>query len=179
MPLPIDVIAILPVQPAGPDGIEAVRGLLEAQGIRVIEQPPILRPRGAYDAQRHQYRAEVLLERARLIAMRPVLVVTDADCYAGDLNFVFGIAEFAGGLALVSLYRLRERATHARLRQRIATEMLHELGHALGLPHCHSAKCVMRFSNSLAQADAKGEEFCPACLRRLHEIRIPRHGQDG
>lgn len=126
MPLPIDVITILSVQSAAWDGLEEIRRTLQARGIEVIQQPPILRRRGAYDSRRRQYRAEVVLDRGRLSAARPVLAVTDADCYAGNLNFFFGMAELAGGVALLSLHRLRTNASLERLRQHIGTEVSHD-----------------------------------------------------
>ncbi|MGA2842718.1 MAG: hypothetical protein ABSG18_21645 [Steroidobacteraceae bacterium] len=46
-------------------------------------------------------------------------------------------------------------------------EICHELGHAVGLRHCENPCCVMCFSNSLAEADAKGEELCASCMRRV------------
>jgi len=169
-PFPIDVITVLPVQPVNTGDLEEVREVLQATGIRVTLKPPILRPRNAYDTRRRQFRAEVLLERARICAERPILAVTDADCYAGKLNFIFGMAEVGGRVALVSLHRLHATATHDLFRQRLAKEILHELGHAEGLGHCRDPRCVMRFSNSLAEADAKGGEFCSRCLRRLKAI---------
>jgi archaemetzincin len=46
-------------------------------------------------------------------------------------------------------------------------EIFHELGHAIGLKHCEHRGCVMRFSDSLADTDAKGEELCAYCSRRV------------
>jgi hypothetical protein len=40
----------------------------------------------------------VLLERVELAAERPVIGITDADCYAGTLNFVFGVADLGGNI---------------------------------------------------------------------------------
>ncbi len=110
----------------------------------------------------------MLLQRVEeLGGERPVLGITDADCYAGDLNFVFGIAHLHGGTALVSLARLRAGASNSTFTARAMKEIFHELGHAVGLEHCAHRGCVMRFSNSLADTDAKGEELCVSCSRRL------------
>jgi archaemetzincin len=167
MRMPIDMVTILPVEPIGRKGLEELCDVLQAEGIRVVLKPPILRPRDAYDARRRQFRAEALLERARSCTERPILAVTDADCYAGSLNFVFGMAEVGGRAATVSLHRLRDASTGERFHQRIAKEVIHELGHGEGLGHCRDPKCVMRFSNSLAETDAKSKGLCPACLRHL------------
>lgn len=179
MRLPIDVVTILPVEPIGKNGLEELRDVLQGEGIEVILKPPILRPPDAYDARRRQFRAEALLQRARSCAERPIVAVTDADCYAGSLNFVFGIAEVGGRAAAVSLHRLRGASTDERFHQRMAKEVIHELGHGEGLGHCRDPKCVMRFSNSLAETDAKSKELCPACLRHLRTRAAARTGRSG
>ncbi len=174
-PLPIGSLTILPIRPVDSDDLEDIVEMLQAKEIRTELKRPILRPRDAYDAQRRQLRAEVLIERARSRAERPILAVTDADCYAGDLNFVFGMADVGEEVAFVSLHRLRVGATVDLFRRRVAKEIIHELGHALGLRHCRDSRCVMHFSNSLAQTDAKSEQVCRACLRRLTSS-MRRHG---
>jgi archaemetzincin len=165
--LPIEVLTILPVRPIGTGTISEICEVLQAKGIQAVPKPPILRPRGAYDAGRHQFRAEVLLERARSCAARPILAVTDADCYGGNLNFVLGMAEVGGRVALVSTHRLRAASTRNAFRQRLVKELMHELGHGEGLGHCGDPKCVMHFSNSLTEVDAKSGELCAGCVRRL------------
>jgi archaemetzincin len=167
MDLPIKSITVLPVQPVTMEGLKDICEVLQAKGIGVVQKMPVLRPAGAYDAQRRQFRAEALLERAKHCAERPVLAVTDADCYGGDLNFVFGMADVGGRVAVVSLHRLRSATTRQRFRQRVAKEIIHELGHGEGLRHCCDPKCVMHFSNSLSETDAKGSDLCWECLRRL------------
>ena len=56
-------------------------------------------------------------------------------------------------------------------RQRLAKELMHELGHGEGLGHCRDPKCMMHFSNSLTEVDAKSGEFCARCVRRLGLVR--------
>ena len=46
-------------------------------------------------------------------------------------------------------------------------EAVHELGHTRGLGHCADPRCVMAFSNSLADTDRKGKEFCARCTYKL------------
>ncbi len=54
---------------------------------------------------------------------------------------------------------------------RALKEAVHELGHTYYLSHCADAKCVMYFSNSLADTDIKGAGFCKRCQQRLGEER--------
>ncbi len=127
----------------------------------------ILWPRHSYDARRRQLKADVLLQRVAEVSERPVLGITDTDCYAGGLNFVFGVAQLHGGTAVVSLVRLRTGADKSTFTARAMKEFFHELGYAVGLKHCDHRGCVMRFSDSLADTDATGEQLCASCSRRV------------
>lgn len=174
--LPVREVTLLPIHPIDPVSLEHIVDALRSRGISVQRMLPVLRPRDSYDARRRQLRADVLLERTARCGERPVLGITDADCYAGTLNFVFGMAEVGGGAAVVSLSRLRTGATASTFIQRAMKEIFHELGHAMGLGHCENSHCVMRFSNSLAETDAKGEQLCAACLRRVTKAAsLPDH----
>lgn len=101
-----------------------------------------------------------------------LLGVADVDLYVPSLNFVFGEADPARGVAVISLARLRP--TFYRLQEddrlfleRVGKEAVHELGHIFHLKHCTQRICVMFFSNSLADTDLKENEFCHRCRRYL------------
>ena len=165
--LPVRELTLIPIQPVAGEAVEQIVAQLRARGIEVRVKPSILRPTGSYDSRRWQLRADVLLRRVALASERPVVGITDADCYAPPLNFVFGIAQLNGGAAVVSLARLRTRANERTFMARAMKEIFHEAGHGAGLQHCSNPRCVMHFSNSLAETDAKGEQLCAAFLRRL------------
>ena len=165
--LPVRQVTLVPILPIAGVAINMIAAALRSRGIQVQASAPIHRPRGSYDAGRRQFRAEALLEGMTQRPERPVLGLTDADCYAGTLNFVFGIADLHSGAAVVSLARLRAGASASTFTARAVKEIIHELGHAVGLGHCAHSRCVMHFSNSLAEADAKGEELCASCSQRL------------
>jgi len=129
-------------------------------------------PAEAYDRMRDQYRVQALLEATRQAAAGRVLGVTEVDLYAEGLNFVFGMAESPGRAAVVSVARLRFEADEAVFAARMLKEAVHELGHALGLAHCRHSKCVMYFSNTLADTDHKGADFCGGCRARLAALRL-------
>jgi archaemetzincin len=130
-------------------------------------------PRGAFDARRGQFRADPLLGLALSVRAKRVLAVTDVDLYAGDLNFVFGIAQRSGEACVISLFRLYLDANAERFRGRALKEAMHELGHTFGLGHCTDPGCVMWFSNTLGETDRKGTAYCPRCEETLRLARRP------
>ena len=131
----------------------------------------------AYDPNRKQYLAPLLLSRLRSFSMEPgdkCLGIVDIDLYAPGLNFVFGEADISSGVAIISLYRLRQERyglpqDEGLFQDRVIKEAVHELGHTYYLSHCPNVNCVMHFSNSLADTDIKEASFCSKCQQRLKQ----------
>jgi archaemetzincin len=101
-----------------------------------------------------------------------VVGIADVDLYVPRLNFVFGEADIVSGTAIVSLCRLRPEyyglaPDEASFLERATKEIVHELGHTFGLGHCPNNKCVMHFSNSLADTDLKEAHFCSKCRPKI------------
>jgi archaemetzincin len=130
-------------------------------------------PHRALDASRDQFHADALLGLARSVRAERVLAVTDVDLYAGDLKFVFGMAQPSGEACVISLFRLYLDADEERFRRRALKEAMHELGHTFGLGHCTDPGCVMWFGNTLKETDRKGAAYCPRCKEGLRLARLP------
>jgi archaemetzincin len=135
--------------------------------------PPLAEPTEALDFRRNQYhstRILVLLEKhVRTLNLDRLLGVTSCDLFVPDMNFVFGEARLPGRVGLVSTSRLRPLAPGETklFRERIVKETVHELGHMMGLKHCSITRCVMHFSERLADTDLKSPDLCRSCQSQL------------
>ncbi len=140
-----------------------------------------LPPMEFFDWERLQYRSEYIVEW--LAALREklgfdiILGIGELDAYADGLNFVFGEAYPAGRAAAVYLRRLHpsfygEDEDMGLFLERVSKEVLHELGHVFGLPHCSNRLCVMSFSNSIREVDIKTSKFCKRCASLLRKAGV-------
>jgi len=127
----------------------------------------------AYNSERKQYLSSKLLACLKKTDQdERVVGIADVDLYVPRLNFVFGEADMASGTAIVSLCRLRQEyygltPDENLYLERATKEVVHELGHTFSLGHCHNNKCVMHFSNSLADTDLKEIYFCNKCRPKI------------
>ncbi|MBI2302646.1 MAG: peptidase zinc-dependent [Armatimonadetes bacterium] len=132
--------------------------------VQASPQRPL--PREAWLKNRQQYDAAAMLAESARWPRSPgekLLLVAAADGCRQDLSYVLGLAQPADGVAVVFLGRLGVDAGPERYHRRLLTEAHHELGHLLGLPHCDAPRCVMRYSHTVADSDAKGSAFCARC----------------
>jgi archaemetzincin len=165
--LPIARLRVLPFAGLDPtDVADLVAALKERTGAVTVDAPVEIPP-AVYDARRHQYRAEALLDLLGDSSGGHLLGLTARDLFADGLNFVFGMADPRRRAAIVSLARLGQGADPSAYRARALKEAMHELGHAVGLPHCDDPHCVMHFSNSLADTDLKCDQLCARCRAKL------------
>ncbi len=142
----------------------------------------ILPPLTAFDWHRRQYYSPAIIgyvfEKMKDIVTSSqiyTICLGDIDAYSNGLNFVFGEALLGSNIACVYTRRLNpyyynKRITgdyHKLFITRIVKEIIHEWGHLLGLSHCIDKSCVMSFSNSVIDVDAKTPFFCSKCKERL------------
>ncbi len=124
-----------------------------------------------YSDTRNQYHSTLIL--AQLLKLLPadgakIVGITDVDLFIPILTFLFGEAQFNGSGAVVSTYRLHNQfyglpPDEGLFYHRTLKEILHELGHTLGLIHCQQFECVMRSSTYVEDIDLKHARFCERC----------------
>ena len=125
--------------------------------------------------ERNQVDADALLATLELEPIVPGTIrvgLTDLDLAIPIFTFVFGRARQGARAVLVSLARLDPvfyglPPDPDLLLRRATDEILHELGHAAGLPHCRDASCLMSFAGSVERVDVRGGSFCERCRDRL------------
>ena len=130
------------------------------------DQGHITLPKNAHNPLRQQYSAAVILDDIASKKDKEIeykLCLVNVDIYVQNMNFIFGLANPVRKAAIVSTYRLNGDNT----RERISKEIVHEIGHLLGLVHCANNKCIMHFSNTVKDTDEKEQTFCQNCRRKI------------
>ncbi len=155
------------------DEISRVRDTLESQldidkSLVTHENIGKLPPAIMINPARNQYISEKILEYiASIYSDRSIVVaIVKYDAYAYYYNFVFGHADPINRVCAVYTPRL-ESGNRAVYLDRLSKEVLHEVGHVLGLHHCSDRKCVMNFSNNILDVDRKSATFCERCRSLL------------
>ncbi len=153
------------------------QALYEKFRMRTEILSPALDPSFALHAERQQYHSsEILASMQRYIGGSTwrLLGITQLDLYIPILTFVFGEAQLGGASAVVSYHRLQQEfyglpQDRDVLANRLLIESVHELGHTLGLTHCHDYQCAMAPSHAVEWIDIKDSGFCEDCLARALE----------
>jgi len=159
-------ILIIPFGSDDPELMNTLRESIPAYvGLPVSVGDPLPYPPGTHDPHRGQHLAHPFL-RALPKGDGFCVGLVDEDLYVPGLNFVLGLADPDTRRAVVALRRLRGGAFY----ERVLKEILHELGHLMGLGHCRSPRCVMYFSNTLADTDFKGPDFCQRCREKVQRL---------
>ncbi len=124
-----------------------------------------------YDPVRRQYNANELLKEVDLkysFDSFKTIGIFNVDLFVPILTYIFGQAHLNGRSGIVSLYRLSNERygmdpDEDILFERTVKEVIHELGHTLGLIHCHTTTCVMRSSTYVEDLDQKNANLCSKC----------------
>ena len=135
----------------------------------------VLDPGPAFDPKRRQYLATELMQRLLVPIPRPGerrIGVASVDLYLPVFTHVFGAAQLGGQVGIASVHRLCTEYAGlpqgtGRTRERLAKEVLHELGHTFGLIHCRLPWCVMAASRLPDEIDLKDLRFCDGCAEHL------------
>ncbi len=135
-----------------------------------------------FDAYRKQYNANELLKETATLAPANALKTIGlfrVDLFIPILTYIFGQAIFQGPTAVASLHRLKNefyglKKDDALVLERFKKVVVHELGHAFGLKHCHQYGCVMNSSTYVEELDQKSIDFCRKCAMELELPPMPK-----
>ena len=130
-------------------------------------------PKYALNPSRKQYHATAIIRRlaSQLGADQTGIVgVCDVDLFTPDADFVYGEADREARAGLISLARLKVGAMPEAVMRRAQAEIVHEVGHLLGLSHCDDLRCSMFLSRSPADSERKGTQLCNDCRHEIERM---------
>jgi archaemetzincin len=124
-----------------------------------------------FDPSRGQYQGNELLKIVEddfSDLEDKTIALFSVDLFIPILTYIYGQAYLGGNSAIASSHRLSNARYGLKedldlFRDRMAKEVIHELGHTFGLIHCYNPKCVMRSSTYVEEIDQKNKTLCSSC----------------
>lgn len=158
------VLDLIPLGMVDPLAVSVVGANIQAiLGINTRIREDQAHPDEAFIATRNQLDASKILKLLSGKKGAPFkLGIVQGDLCLPILTYVFGEAQLGGESAVISLFRLYG-AGQEIMYNRAAKIGIHEAGHLIGLTHCRTVDCLMRFSKQLEQLDRLPMHFCSAC----------------
>lgn len=128
-----------------------------------------------YDPARRQYNGNKLLTEIDKVfgsETSKTIGLLNVDLFIPILTYIFGQAYLNGRTGIASVYRLSNELYGMErdediLTERFIKEVIHELGHTLGLKHCHNQQCVMRSVTYVEEIDQKLNSICSVCRTQI------------
>lgn len=100
-----------------------------------------------------------------------VLGITSQNIYAKGFSAIFGLSAIEKRSAIVSTAKLKSN-DKKQFFERVLKESIHEVGHLIGLEHCHDGSCAMKCSESLVDCDLKLPDFCLNCEKGKEKLMM-------
>ncbi len=133
-----------------------------------------------YDPTRRQYDGNKILKFLDSTTDQDSLKTIglfEVDLFIPILTYIFGQAILNGKTGIVSTYRLKNEQYGMKkdeylLLDRLRKVVIHELGHAFGLIHCHIPICVMRSGTYVEDIDQKQHKLCNKCRAILESFPL-------